>query len=245
MTIRTTLLEARYILGDEALFDQLGARFDHEIVRNSAPEFVAAKLAERDERGAPRRRVALSGRAQRQGRQGRPARSQHAVLDRANTSIGCATPTSSSPPACSRARSCACSSAARNSSGACAAICISSPAAPEERLTLRPAAACSPADSATPRTPALSAVERFMKRYFLVAKDVGDLTAIVCARAGGAPAKPRAMLDRLVGRCAAGRSRATNRPDFASRTTASPSRRRRFRARSRQPDPPVLARRPA
>src|SRR5690606_24360217 len=29
--------------------------------------------------------------------------------------------------------------------------------------------------------PGLSAVERFMKHYFLVAKDVGDLTRILCA----------------------------------------------------------------
>jgi [protein-PII] uridylyltransferase len=46
----------------------------------------------------------------------------------------------------------------------------------------------------------LSSVERFMKRYFLVAKDVGDLTAIVCAALEARHAKPRAMLDRLVGK---------------------------------------------
>ena len=38
------------MLGDRALLDTMLARFDHEIVRNSAPEFVAAKLAERDQR---------------------------------------------------------------------------------------------------------------------------------------------------------------------------------------------------
>ena len=38
----------------------------------------------------------------------------------------------------------------------------------------------------------MSAVERFMKRYFLVAKDVGDLTAIVCAALEARHAKPRA-----------------------------------------------------
>jgi [protein-PII] uridylyltransferase len=50
MTIRTTLLECRFILGDRTLLDSLLVRFDHDVVRNSAPEFVAAKLAERDER---------------------------------------------------------------------------------------------------------------------------------------------------------------------------------------------------
>ncbi|HXY57306.1 MAG TPA: [protein-PII] uridylyltransferase, partial [Methylocystis sp.] len=46
----------------------------------------------------------------------------------------------------------------------------------------------------------LSRVERFMKHYFLVAKDVGDLTAIVCAALEERHAKPRAMLDRFFGR---------------------------------------------
>jgi len=50
MTIRTSLLEARFILGDRRLFDGLRERFDKEIVANSAREFVAAKLAERDSR---------------------------------------------------------------------------------------------------------------------------------------------------------------------------------------------------
>jgi len=40
-----------------------------------------------------------------------------------------------------------------------------------------------------------------MKRYFLIAKDVGDLTAIVCAALEArARAKPATGLDRFVGR---------------------------------------------
>lgn len=50
MTIRTSVLEARYLWGDRALFDQLKARFDKEIVGNGALDFVDAKLAERDTR---------------------------------------------------------------------------------------------------------------------------------------------------------------------------------------------------
>ena len=81
MTIRTTLIEARLVTGDKALFETLRTRFDKEIVAKTAPEFVAAKLAEREARVQARGRVALSGRAQRQGRQRRVARSQHALLD--------------------------------------------------------------------------------------------------------------------------------------------------------------------
>src|SRR5690242_17381770 len=50
MTIRTAILESRFLLGDRDLFDELVKRFDNDVVRNSAPEFVAAKLAEREER---------------------------------------------------------------------------------------------------------------------------------------------------------------------------------------------------
>ncbi|HEX4768174.1 MAG TPA: [protein-PII] uridylyltransferase, partial [Lichenihabitans sp.] len=45
----------------------------------------------------------------------------------------------------------------------------------------------------------LSPVERFMKHYFLVAKSVGDLTAIVCAALEEREAKSPATLDRIVG----------------------------------------------
>src|ERR1700722_14742491 len=50
MTIRTTLVEARFIMGDKALFETLRTRFDKEIVANTASEFVAAKLVERETR---------------------------------------------------------------------------------------------------------------------------------------------------------------------------------------------------
>ncbi|HEX6603793.1 MAG TPA: [protein-PII] uridylyltransferase [Sphingomicrobium sp.] len=50
MTIRTAFLEARWLWGDDALFDAAMARFRKEVVAGSAAEFVAAKLAERDQR---------------------------------------------------------------------------------------------------------------------------------------------------------------------------------------------------
>src|SRR3546814_5480951 len=50
MTIRTAILEGRYICGDAALVTALEERFDAEIVAGTGPEFVAAKLAERDQR---------------------------------------------------------------------------------------------------------------------------------------------------------------------------------------------------
>src|SRR6266852_354015 len=50
MTIRTALLEARFLLGDRVLFDEMVARFDRQVVQGSAAEFVAAKLVEREQR---------------------------------------------------------------------------------------------------------------------------------------------------------------------------------------------------
>ncbi|WP_341631287.1 [protein-PII] uridylyltransferase [Sphingomonas agri] len=50
MTIRTAFLEARWIWGSEAAFDAAVARFRKQVVSGTAAEFVAAKLAERDER---------------------------------------------------------------------------------------------------------------------------------------------------------------------------------------------------
>ncbi len=50
MTIRTALLEARLISGDRSLFRTLERRFTRDIVTGSGSEFVRAKLEERDGR---------------------------------------------------------------------------------------------------------------------------------------------------------------------------------------------------
>ena len=50
LTIRTGVLEARFIHGERALFDTLQKRFDPEVVKGTGPEFIQAKLQERDAR---------------------------------------------------------------------------------------------------------------------------------------------------------------------------------------------------
>ena len=52
VTIRTSILEARFVSGDEAIYDTLVTRFDAEVVKDTGAEYVQAKLAERDERHA-------------------------------------------------------------------------------------------------------------------------------------------------------------------------------------------------
>src|SRR3954467_14419956 len=51
-TIRTSILESRRLAGDEKLADELTRRFQNEVVKGTGAEFVAAKLRERDERHA-------------------------------------------------------------------------------------------------------------------------------------------------------------------------------------------------
>lgn len=50
LTIRTALLEGRYVWGDRALYDEASRRFFKEVVHGSEREYVSDKLAERNAR---------------------------------------------------------------------------------------------------------------------------------------------------------------------------------------------------
>ncbi|MGD0191825.1 MAG: [protein-PII] uridylyltransferase [Rhizomicrobium sp.] len=50
LTIRTSVLEARYLWGDKSLYDELRRRFWAEVAKGSEQDYVEAKLAEREER---------------------------------------------------------------------------------------------------------------------------------------------------------------------------------------------------
>src|SRR3546814_10142872 len=52
MTIRTAMLEARYLWGEQGLYDELKRRFQREVMTGDAVGFVEAKLAEREARHA-------------------------------------------------------------------------------------------------------------------------------------------------------------------------------------------------
>src|SRR5213076_2885790 len=64
--------------------------------------------------------------------------------------------------------------------------------------------------------PGMRDVERFMKHYFLVAKDVGDLTAILCSKLEDQQAKPAPVLSRMMARLrpSAARRRVPESDDF-------------------------------
>jgi len=50
ITIRTAILESRFIGGEKPLYDELRKRFARQVVAGTGPEYVEAKLAERDAR---------------------------------------------------------------------------------------------------------------------------------------------------------------------------------------------------
>jgi [protein-PII] uridylyltransferase len=50
VTVRTALLEARYVAGDAVLYDEAARRFKAEVQKGTERQFIADKLAERDAR---------------------------------------------------------------------------------------------------------------------------------------------------------------------------------------------------
>jgi [protein-PII] uridylyltransferase len=50
ITIRTALLESRFIWGDKEVYDEASLRFWSEVANKTGPQFVSQKMAERDDR---------------------------------------------------------------------------------------------------------------------------------------------------------------------------------------------------
>ncbi len=196
MTIRTALLESRFVLGDAALFDDLQVRFDKEVLAKTSREFVTAKMAERETR------IARSGASRylvepnvKEGKGGLRdlntlfwiAKYAYRVQDGAAL-VGAGLFTTKE-----FRLFCRCEEFLWRVR--CELHIVSGRA--EERLSFdyqRIIAERLGYGSGLN----LSGVERFMKHYFLVAKNVGDLTAIVCAAIEEREAKQPATLDRIV-----------------------------------------------
>ncbi|MGA8584918.1 MAG: [protein-PII] uridylyltransferase [Roseiarcus sp.] len=198
MTIRTTLIEARFIVGDKGLFETLQKRFDAEIVAKTAPEFVAAKLAEREARvrraGASRYLVEPNVK---EGKGGlRDLNTLFWIskyVYRVRNAHELVAAGLFSPREFALFRRCE----EFLWSVRCRLHFLAGRA--EERLSFdvqRPIAR----QLGYSTRAGLIDVERFMKHYFLIAKDVGDLTAIVCAALEERQTKRTPAFGRLVGR---------------------------------------------
>ena len=196
MTIRTALLESRPLAGDAALFEEFQTRFQNEIVAGTAQKFIAAKLAERDARHARAGQSRYLVEPQvKEGKGGQrdlqtlfwiakyfyKVQSNEALVDAGLLSRR----------EYARFRRCADFLWAVR----CHLHFLTGRA--EERLSfdLQPELA---QRLGYQKHPGLRAAERFMKHYFLIAKDVGDLTRIVCAELEEREAKNAPRLNRLI-----------------------------------------------
>jgi [protein-PII] uridylyltransferase len=207
MTIRTALLESRHLYGDAKLYAELTTRFDKEVAQGTAPEFVAAKLAEREERhrraGQSRYLVEPNVKDGKGGLRdlhtlfwiakyvyrvhepeeliasGLFDRDEYNLFRRCEDFLW---------------------------SVRCNMHFLAGRA--EERLSFDIQREIAVRLGYTEH-PGLKDVERFMKHYFLTAKHVGDLTAILCAGLEEREAKPAPVLSRMIARLRPARSRRT------------------------------------
>jgi [protein-PII] uridylyltransferase len=179
LTIRTALLEARYVWGEQGLYDELKTRFEAEIVRGSAAQFVEAKLAERDARhirvGDSRYQLEPNIK---EGKGG--LRDLHTLFWIAKYIYRVDDVARLVERSVLSAEEAARFQRAENFLWTVRIHLHYLAGRAEERLTFpmqtEIGAAMGYTDHAGSR-----GVERFMKHYFLVAKDVGDLTRIFCA----------------------------------------------------------------
>jgi len=198
MTIRTAVLEARFLLGDRKLYDELVARFDKEVVPGTTAEFVAAKLAEREERhrraGQSRYLVEPNVKDGKGGLRDLHtlywiAKYVYRVREREELiALGVY-----DPREYRRFRRCGDFLWAVR----CHMHFLTGRA--EERLSFDIQREIAVRLGYTEH-PGLRDVERFMKHYFLIAKDVGDLTAILCAKLENRQAKAMPVLSRMMAR---------------------------------------------
>ncbi|WP_375451158.1 [protein-PII] uridylyltransferase [uncultured Devosia sp.] len=212
MTVRTATLEARFLTGEHGLFKQLVHRFETEIMPRTGPEFIAAKMAERDERhklmGNTRYVVEPNIKDGKGGLRdlntlfwigkyfyqvktspelvgkGVLSQAEYRLFSRAEDFLW----------------------AVR-----CHLHFLTNRA--EDKLTFDVQPELAQRMGYAQRIGMLG-VERFMKRYFLVAKDVGDLTRIFCASLEFNHAKDMDLIGRVFAPFRSGKSRIRNEADF-------------------------------
>ena len=198
MTIRTSILEARFLLGDRELFDELIARFDKEVAHGTAPDFVAAKLAEREERHrrAGQSRYLVEPNVK-DGKGG--LRDLHTLFWIAKYVYRVRNPEDLVHLGVFDRREYTVFRRCEDFlwSVRCHMHFLTGRA--EERLSFDIQREIAVRLGYTEH-PGMQDVERFMKHYFLTAKDVGDLTAILCAALEENQAKPAPVLSRMMAR---------------------------------------------
>jgi [protein-PII] uridylyltransferase len=195
MTIRTAVLEARHIHGDKSLTDDLMARFDAQVVKGTGREFIAAKLAERDQRhrqqGASRYLVEPNVK---EGKGG--LRDLHTLFWIAKYYYRVASREQLVKIGVFSKAELALFRKAEDFLWAVRCHLHFMTGRAEERLSFDVQREMAKRLGYMAH-PGMKDVERFMKHYFLVAKDVGDLTNIFCAALEETHAKATPGLNRF------------------------------------------------
>ncbi len=179
LTIRTAMLETRLVAGEAELFETLRTRFRAEIAEGTGPAFVEAKLAERDQRHKRTgdSRYVLEPNVK-EGKGG--LRDLHTLFWIAKYIYGVEEIPAMVELGVISEREARRFAKAQNYLTTVRAYLHYLTDREEDRLTFdlqeRVAGLMGYTDHAGAR-----AVERFMKHYFLYAKEVGDLTRIFCA----------------------------------------------------------------
>src|SRR3569833_1009158 len=212
MTVRTATLEARYLTGDRGLFETLVRRFETEIMPKTGPEFIAAKMAEREERhrqmGNTRYVVEPNIKDGKGG-----LRDLHALFwigkyfYRVKTGAELVDKGVLSHDEYRQFQR------AEDFLWAIRCNLHFLTGRADEKLTFDVQPELANRLRFAER-PGMLGVERMMKRYFLVAKDVGDLTRIFCTSLEFDHAKPLDMLGRVAGIFKRGRVPIKGEPEF-------------------------------
>ena len=197
-TIETSILEARYIWGDRPLYEDLVERFEAEVMAVGAHEFIATKLAERDARHA------RAGQSRylvepdvKDGKGG--LRDLHALFwiakffYRTNSGADLVKAGVFTRGEYRKFRKCE----DFLWSVRCHLHFLTGRADDRLSFDLQPQLA---ERLGYVERDGLRHVERFMKHYFLVAKDVGDLTRIFCAALEAKEMKAPPMMSRIIDR---------------------------------------------
>ncbi|SNY90377.1 UTP--GlnB (protein PII) uridylyltransferase, GlnD [Cohaesibacter sp. ES.047] len=179
MTIRTSILEARFIDGEKPLYEGLIDKFDKEVMKNTSADFIAAKLGERDSRheqqGNSRYMVEPNVKEGKGGLRDIQTLfwiGQYAYRVRKGKELVDADVFSAEEYARFKK--------ANNHLWTVRCHLHFLTGRPEERVSFDVQRELSEKMGYKSR-PGQNSVERFMKHYFLVAKEVGELTRVFCA----------------------------------------------------------------
>lgn len=179
ITIRTALLEARYLWGEEKLFHEAAKRFVRRVVATSGPDFVDQKLQERDNRhkkmGDSRYVVEPNIKDGKGG-----LRDLHTMWWIARYLYGGLSRDKMIREDMLTAEEMKQFRKAERFLWTVRVAMHFAAGRAEERLTFDMQRTLAETLQYKDH-PGLSGVERFMKHYFLVAKQVGDLTRVFCA----------------------------------------------------------------